>query len=1113
MRKLTFFVTCLFASIFSCFAQETIITGTVYDDLGETVIGASIMVEGTTVGTVTDFDGNFSLAVPEGATHVTISYVGMKSQTLPVKDGMKVTLKSDTQQLQEVVVQGMVKQDKRLFTGSAVKVDADKAKLDGVADVSRALEGRAAGVTVQNVSATFGTAPKIRVRGATSIYGASKPLWVVDGVVMEDAVEISSDALSSGNAETLIASAIAGLNADDIESFQILKDGSATSIYGARAMAGVIVVTTKKGRAGVSRLNYTGEFTYRLKPSYRDYNISNSQEQMGIYREMEQKGWLEFTRLNSAINSGVYGKMYDLMDTYRGNGTYSLSNLQAARNLYLQDAEFNNTDWFDELFLNSLMHNHSVSFSSGSDKASFYASISAMEDPGWYRQSDVQRYTANLNASYNLMKNLTVSMTTNGSYRNQTAPGTSNRTTDVVSGEVSREFDINPFSYSMNTSRALDPNETYRRNYCDFNIFDELEQNYIDVNVVDTKFQGEINYKPVVGLEIHGLAAIRYQSSRQEHHIMDQSNQARAYRAGIDPEDATIRDANMYLYTDPDDPTALPETVLPNGGIYNLTNYTLLSKDLRGTVAYNTSFDEDKHILNLFGGAELNATDRQSTWFRGWGYQYDMGGTPFYDYNVFKQGAEENTDYYTNSYTYARSLAFFGMATYSYLGRYTLNGTIRYEGTNKLGRSRQARWLPTWNVSAAWNMHEENWFRDTFGDAWTHSMFKLSYSLTADRGPADVTNSRAVYYSYSPYRPLASDRESGMELYQLENSELTYEKKYEFNVGMALGFVDNRINVEADYYTRNNYDLIGYVQTQGVGGEITKLGNVASMASYGFEFSLSTRNIIRKNFSWSTDLIFSYAENKITELDARSQVIDLVQAGGYALEGYPVRALFSIPFAGLNDEGLPTFYTNKERTETTVVDINFQEFNDLDFLQYEGPVEPTITGSLGNTFTYKNWSLNVFLTYSFGNKLRLDPIFSDEYTDLTAMPKEFKNRWMVPGDERYTTIPTIASVRQQQKYGATNLAYAYNAYNYSTERVADGGFIRLKEISLNYNFPQRWFEGQDVVSSCGIKVSATNLCLLYSDKKLNGQDPEYMSVGGVSSPVPRQFTMTLRVGF
>ncbi|GAA6258059.1 hypothetical protein F070042J6_39110 [Bacteroides sp. f07] len=155
-----------------------------------------------------------------------------------------------------------------------------------MADISRGLEGRAAGVSVQNVSGTFGTAPKICMHGATSIYGSSKPLWVVDGVIMEDTVEVSADQLSSGDAETLISSAIAGLNADDIESYQILKDGSATSIYGARAMAGVIVVTTKKGRAGVSKISYTGEFTTRLIPSYNDFNIMNSQEQMGIYKEM-----------------------------------------------------------------------------------------------------------------------------------------------------------------------------------------------------------------------------------------------------------------------------------------------------------------------------------------------------------------------------------------------------------------------------------------------------------------------------------------------------------------------------------------------------------------------------------------------------------------------------------------------------------------------------------------------------------------------------------------------------------------------------------------------------------------------------------------------------------
>lgn len=187
-----------------------------------------------------------------------ISYIGMQTQEVAIKPAVKVTLKVDSEILDEVVITGMQKMDKRLFTGAATKLAADNVKLDGIAEISRALEGRAAGVSVQNVSGTFGTAPKIRVRGATSIYGSSKPLWVVDGVIMEDVTEVDADALSSGDAETLISSAIAGLNSDDIESFQILKDGSATSIYGARAMAGVIVVTTKRVKPVVIRLVIRG---------------------------------------------------------------------------------------------------------------------------------------------------------------------------------------------------------------------------------------------------------------------------------------------------------------------------------------------------------------------------------------------------------------------------------------------------------------------------------------------------------------------------------------------------------------------------------------------------------------------------------------------------------------------------------------------------------------------------------------------------------------------------------------------------------------------------------------------------------------------------------------
>ena len=1105
-----------------CAWAQTRVTGVVYEEAGLGAIGANIVAEGTTVGTVTDFDGFFELTVPAGVKNLIISYMGYKTMTVPVKPNINVTLESDAQQIEEVVVTGMVKQDKRLFTGATTKLEADETVLSGVADVSRSLEGRAAGVSVQNVSGTFGTAPKIRVRGATSIYGASKPLWVVDGVVLEDAIEMDADDLSSGDATTLIASAISGINAEDIESFQILKDGSATSIYGARAMAGVIVVTTKKGKAGQSKLNYTGEITYRMLPSYNDYNICNSQEQMGIYQEFERKGWLEYSSLYAAKNSGVYGRMYSLIDAAKGGGV-GLPNTTEAKNAYLRQAEFRNTDWFAELFNQTVMHNHSLSFSTGSDRARVYASLSAMQDPGWYKASEVSRFTGNMNASYDLLpstskQKLTASIATMGSYRKQMAPGTISAQTDPISGAVSREFDINPFSYAMNTSRAMDPNETYRRNYCDFNINDELDNNYIDIKVTDLKFQGDINWKPVRGLEIAALGAIRYQMSRQEHNIKDESNQARAYRAGVDPENATIRDANPYLYSDPDDPLALPETVLPKGGIYNLTEYSLLSTDFRATISYNADLGKTgDHIISLFAGGELNSTDRQYNWFRGWGYQYNNGGVPYLDYRLFKQSQEENSVYYSNDFTYYRNLAFFGMATYSYKGRYTINGTLRYEGTNKLGKSRQARWLPTWNVSGAWNAHEERWWSPAFGKAWTYASLKGSYSLTADRGPAGVTNSLAVFSSFTPFRPSTSASETGIQLYDLENSELTYEKKHELNIGVAFGFVDNRINVEFDWYRRNNFDLIGYVQTMGVGGQTTKLANDATMESTGCEFTISTVNIKTKDFKWTTDWIFGWAENTITKLDSRSQVFQLVNGYG-RMEGRPVGALYSIPFAGLTEEGLPTFYIDAAHTQVVgpgqYDQIYFQEYENVDYLKYEGTIDPKITGSFGNTFSWKGLKLNVFFTYSFGNVLRLDalcPVYSGDYSDLTASMKEMKNRWMVPGDENVTTIPTIPTVRQMDEINSLN--NAYSAYNYSTERVAKGDFIRLKELSLSYDLPKKVFEGQKAVSSFGVKVSATNLWLAYADKKLNGRDPEYYNTGGVSSPNPRQFTLTVKLGF
>ena len=1027
----------------------------------------------------------------------------MATQVLKAKNGMKVVLQNSAE-LKEVVVTGMQKVDKRLFTGASTKINASDAKIDGMADISRSLEGRAAGVSVQNVSGTFGTAPKIRVRGATSIYGNSKPLWVVDGVIMEDVTDVSADDLSSGDANTLISSAIAGLNSDDIETFDILKDGSATSIYGARAMAGVIVITTKKGRSGQARINYTGEYTLRLKPSYSTFNIMNSQDQMSIYQEMQQKGYLNYAETSNAASSGIYGKMYQLFSEYdRTSGQFGLANTAEARANYLRQAEFRNTDWFDILFSNSIQHNHSVSISTGTDKSQTYASVSAMFDPGWTKQSKVERYTANLNNTFNISKKLTFNMIANSSYRKQRAPGTLSSEVDVVSGEVHRSFDINPYSYALNTSRALDQNTFYTRNYAPFNILHELENNYIDLSVFDMRVQGELKYKPIRQVELSLLGAYKFNQSTMNHQIKDEANQAQAYRSMAT---TTIRNANPFLYTDPDDIFALPVSVLPYGGIYNKTTNNMNAWDFRVTASYNDAFANDTHIVNLYGGIEVNNIDRSSDWFRGWGMQYSLGEISNYAYQVFKKGAEDNSDYFTLNNTHERRAAYFGTATYSYKGRYTLNGTIRYEGTNKLGKSRDARWLPTWNVSAAWNAHEEPWFNKVFKDVLTHATFKASYSLTAESGPSWVTNSLPVISSYNPWRPSAGLRESGLQESDRANGDLTFEKKHELNLGFQLGFLNNRINVEFDWYKRNNYDLIGIVNTQ-MGG--TKYGNVASMKSNGVELSINTTNIKTKDFTWSTNFIYSHTHNEVTDLENNQRVIDLVSGSGFALEGYPVRSLFSIPFKGLNNEGLPTFLDQDGNITTTGIYFQTQDKEKLGFLEYSGSVDPTDVGSFGNNFRYKGLTLNVFITYSFGNVVRLDPVFKNAYNDLNSMPKEFANRWMVPGDEATTTIPVIASSRQNRN--DTSLSYAYNAYNYSTERIAKGDFIRMKEVSIGYDFPQS-IASKLSLNSLSLKLQATNLFLIYADKKLNGQDPEFFNTGGVAVPLPKQFTLTLRFG-
>ncbi|QLF50495.1 SusC/RagA family TonB-linked outer membrane protein [Capnocytophaga sp. oral taxon 902] len=1111
-EKLMYALLCTVLFFGVAFAQERTVTGVVKDEAGTPLPGASVLVKGTSHGVATDFDGKYSIKVPNDSAVLVFSQLGSASveKVVGTAKVINVTLQDEAQQLKEVVLTGYQEINKKLFTGSSQTLKADNIKMDGVVDVGRMIEGRSAGVNVQNISGTFGTSPKITIRGGSSIFGDTKPLWVVDGAVQEEVVNLSFEQLASGDASTLVSSAISGINANDIESIEILKDASALSLYGARALNGAVIITTKSGKKNIkTQINYQLEQSVRMIPNYNQYDIMNSQESMGIYRELEQKGYFSLSSYTQARYGGAYNIMYRAIDTYDpATGRYGLENTEAARIAFLRKYEYANTDWFKTLFRPSLTQNHTVSLSGGGENATVYGSVGFFVDPGWTIADRVHRVTGNLKTTYNLSQNVKVGILTQGSIRTQRAPGTYNRSANTVSGGYDRDFDINPFSYALNTTRALRPYgddgkyEYYSYNYAPMNILNELANNYMDLNVLEYKIQGDLEIKLAKGLKYNFLGSVRHVKSSNEHSMKENTNVVGAYRAN---RTTVIAKANPFLFEDPENPDRIPQIVLPNGGIYKLTENNLQSYYFRNALEYKGLF-KDVHDVKVFLGQEYRHTDRDNQTFTGYGYQFARGGTAFTDYRAIQKAIQDNSPYFEKGFTKERGIAFFLQGTYSYQQRYVFAGTLNYEGSNQLGRSRSARWLPTWNASVRWNATNEKFLEDN--NTISNLAFRLSYGLIAGLGSA--SNALAIFKNQVANRYNLNDRENTIYIAELQNSQLTWEKVYETNFGVELGLFKNRVNLSMDLYQKNSKDLIDYVRTSGIGGQLLKLANNAAMTTKGIELALDTKNIKTDDFSWNTGINFAYFNQEITSLTYRPNVYNLVREVGGNIVGGARNTLYSFDFKGLNDKGLPLF--NLRNGSTKFEDIDFQQIdNILSFLKKEGAVEPNITAGLSNTFRYKNWELSTLITAQAGNKLRKPDQYSIDYNDLSVFPKEMRNRWIQPGDEHITNIPGIADKRTVNEIGYRTLRRVYNAYNYSTERVVDGSFVRMKNISLSYTFPKEVLE-QLKVNNLTLRLQAANPFLIYSDKNLNGQDPEFFRSGGVAYPVTAQYTFTINLG-
>ena len=913
------------------------------------------------------------------------------------------------------------------------------------------------------------------MRQATSVKSTYYPLWVIDGVIYKEDKDFNVADLSSPEAKRLIAAALPGLSESDIQSFQVINDASATALYGQRALGGVISVRTSKAGQGTNSFTYQAELSYRAIPSYREFNILNSQDQMAVFNEMVNGKSLDNSSVFISSRYGVYGWLYNQIYNYKdGNGTYGALNTDEGRTAYFRSAELRNTNWFKELYQHSIRHQHTLTFSTGTQKANYYASLNAALDPGWNKYENSQEYSVNFNADFRPFKGWSFGVRSSAAFSKYHYGG-----------------DFRPASYARTASRTLDPNAYYAYDDTPFNIKHEMMHNTSDYKKANMSIQATINWQPIDQLRISALGALRYLDQHGSTDRDEQSNAAQVYR---NTSKSIIRSNNSRLYRPLDDPKAIPQVVMPYGGIRNSQNIIEERYDGQLKLHYNDSFGANgAHSVSAVGGLEVFEERRLDEWFDAYGVNYDLGYLTTYSPLLFTNLRNQSKQYYKIHPTLNRGVSFVGNVDYNYLGRYRINASYRREGTNQFGSARTIRWIPTWNVGGTWSIDQESFFPKL--RPLSSLSANLSYGMSGTI--PYVHNALPRLQTLLPFFGDANLIEPGLYINEPANFDLTYEKMYELNLGVNFGLFDERISTGLTFFNRQGRDLIDQVNPQGTGGFVDGLyGNVAQMTSNGVEVSLTTQNIRSKDFSWSTSVTYTHNTNKVTRLNTNPSVTNLTS--GAARQGYPLNSLFSIPFYKLDANGHPRFFLpsgadvlpdgrhiTSPRTGGQVAWTAYAP-DEIDYLVYSGTKTPTDLGGINNSFSYKNFRLGVYIYYSFGAVMRLPEQFATQYNDYQIMGKEFNRRWLRAGDEDRTDVPVIATDahRQANPY----LSNAYENYNRSNVRVAKTDYIQLRDISLSYTVPKSFVQRLRF-SSLALKLQASNVALLYADKKLNGALP------------------------
>ena len=1011
---LIFIVSCIVGVEFS-FAevlQERTVTGVVTSGTdGEALIGVSVQVkERPQVGTITDFEGRYSLQARSNET-IVFSYIGFKSQEVKAsKTVVNVELEEDSEILDEVVVVGYGTMKRSDLTGSVVSVGEDEIKQSIVTSLDQALQSKAAGVSVTQNSGTPGGGISVSIRGINSLNG-NEPLYVIDGVAISGNNDSNSSVLSS-------------INPSDVVSMEILKDASATAIYGSRASNGVVLITTKQGQAGKTRITYEGY-----------YGLQQLPKKLGV---MNLREYAEYQNLRAEVIG--FGERAEFADiSLLGEGT----------------------DWQGEIFQNASMHNHQLNISGGNDNVKYSLSAGYLQQEGIAIGSDFERFSARVNMDNKITKWLSTGL------RASVAQTTQNNTID--SGNI-----IRTAIEQLPDTPARNPDGSWGAQA------ENMYGTYFSNPVAEALMRE--NYNRGLQMYVDFFADV----------TLWKGLVFRAEYAG------NYYYSNTYQYTPSYDYGHYVQSSTGSRGANNGSNWTL-----KTYLTYNGTFG--KHNISVMAGHEAQENSYETLYASRDNYLFNT----IHELNMGDSSTAKNSSGRGSS----AIESYYGRLNYGYDDRYLATFTVRGDGSSSFGPAN--RWGVFPSMALAWKINNEKFLKNV---KWLNNLkLRLGWGL--------VGNQSASSYAYGvTMASAASIWGTGFYAGNYPNDKLKWEETKAWNAGIDLNLFDNRVEFMFDTYLKNTDNLLMQASLPSyVSGIINSPWvNAGAMENKGAEFTLNTVNISKKDFTWRTGITISFNKNKITKLYTEtaglSGTIDGAQTLTYSTVGQPVGQYYGYKVIGMfkeesdfyqrdadgnflldkNGNRLPVALPENQhiaKDEVWVGDYIFEDLNgdgviDEQDRTYLGNPEPKFSYGFNNTFTYKGFDMNIFINGVYGNKLV--NLFRQDFTnpmrnsnllkEVTGIahvelidPAQPEEIWNV-----HVSNPESATVQR------LNTADGNDNNRMSSRFVEDGSYLRIKNISLGYTFPQKWTRKWHIEN---LRVYL-NIQNAFTFTKYKGYDPE-----------------------